>query len=207
MKSFLILLVVLLSVVAANSAMLRVASDGSAPFTVIQTAINAASARDTILVCPGNYVGFTVDRRLVVIGSGTGILSGEGAKVSGIVEINDAADSTELRSLWIRGSVTDGNTDSLAAIVRIHSGAVGVFVWRCFVEVTYNPNYCGAAWSGNGTIVQYSQCTFWYTAGFDGNEFAVGVRPNSDISLMSCVASNLRNFVRSYSGYRHFVWK
>ncbi len=61
-------------------------------------------------VMGGGYTGFTVDKKLVIIGAGTGMGIGEGVQVNGIVTVLDAADSTELRSLWIRASANSSRT-------------------------------------------------------------------------------------------------
>lgn len=61
----------LLMVIAANAAILRVNPNGTAPYTTILAAYNAAVNGDTIVVAPGNY-GETIlsNKRLRVIGAG-----------------------------------------------------------------------------------------------------------------------------------------
>lgn len=126
----------------ASAATHYVDINGLAPYTQVQPAINAASAEDTVVVAPGyDYSGFTVDRRLVIIGAGTSIDATEGTRIGGIVTVTDAADSTELQGLWIVASVFHGTIDSGAAVLRIRSGARGVFVLRCLMENTNVSSY------------------------------------------------------------------
>ena len=182
--SFLVLTIFFVLSVS-EAAIFRVATGGAQPYSQVQPAINAASAGDTILVFPGIYNGFIVNCRLVVIGAGTSDL-GEGTKITGLVEVNDAADSTELRSLWIRTNTYTG-IDSTSSSLLIHSGATEILVWRCFIE-----NYSGAgsagrcAFAGNGTSTQWVQSVFWASVGPCNG---LPIKNGSAVSLTACVFS------------------
>jgi len=59
---------------------LVVDDDGTAPFTAIQSAVNAAIDGDVVLVRPGNYSGFLVtNKSLVVVGDTGGAVTVQGA--------------------------------------------------------------------------------------------------------------------------------
>jgi len=161
--------------------------NGHAPYTQVQPAIDAASAGDTIVVGTGyGYQGFTVDRRLVIIGAGTSTITTEGTRIGGIVTITDTADSTELQGLWIIASA-NSSTDSLAAVLCIRSGALGVFVWRCFVENTNNSGggYVSCFFLGYQSTAQFSQCVA-KASGASGSGFRTS-RSGWVMTLVSCI--------------------
>ena len=191
MKTLLIVGLVLV-VSVSQAAVLRVASDGTQPYAVVQDAINAASAGDTILIMAGSYPGFTVDRKLVLIGTGTGIGVGEGVLVIGPVWVSAAADSSELRSLWIRTAAFHASVDSLTAVLRIQSGATRVFVWRCFLESNTTGSYTSAAWVGVNASADFVQCTLW-PGSVDGNStahYGLLQKAGSNVTVRSCVIAN-----------------
>jgi hypothetical protein len=158
MKTIAIFFFTLLLATGASTAVLYVDIYGHAQYTQVQPAINAASAGDTIVVGTGyGYQGFTVDRRLVIIGAGTSAVLTEATRIDGIVTIMSTADSTELQGLWIIASVNSG-TDSLAAVLRIRSGALEVFVWRCFIENTNYIAFPSGIFIGNQSSAQFTQC-------------------------------------------------
>ncbi|MEW6747582.1 MAG: hypothetical protein AB1486_33035 [Planctomycetota bacterium] len=71
MRWFLALLTWVLLALSANAGQTWiVAADGSGDFLVVQQAIDAASPGDLILVKPGSYPAFTVNKALTVVGSG-----------------------------------------------------------------------------------------------------------------------------------------
>ncbi len=200
MKAMYFLLAVVLLASVSSAAILKVASDGTQPYSQISTAIAASSSGDTILVMAGAYAGFTVDRKLVIIGAGTGIGIGEGVMVNGFVEVADAADSTELRSLWLRGSYTNGSVDSLASVLRIRSGATRIFVWRCFVENTYSSFFTACCWAGIGSSVEFVQCTMWNSGSTTSYvRYGVLYRSNTSVTLTACVLANSERFLHQYS--------
>ena len=200
MKILLIVLALVLLVSALPAAILKVASDGTQPYSQISDAITASASNDTILVMAGAYAGFTVPHKLVIIGAGTGVGIGEGVLVSGIVWVDDAADSTELRSLWIRAGAANGSADSLAAVLRIHSGAARVFVWRCFIENTTNSNGVAAMWVGVDVSADIIQCVFWQSASSDAvSRYGLLYRSNATITIASCVFSGLERGLHQYA--------
>lgn len=199
MKTAYFLLAVLLLANVSSGAVLKVASDGTQPYSQVTTAIAAASSGDTVLVMAGTYTGFTVDRKLVIIGAGTGIGIGEGVMVNGAVEVLDAADSTEIRSLWLRAGFSNGSADSLAAVLRLRSGVTRVFVWRCFVENTHASSSAACVWLGNAVSADLIQCVLWYSGGTDATgRFGLLYRSNTSITMSSCVFSSVERGLYQY---------
>ncbi len=191
--------VLLLCLTISQAAVLKVASDGTQPYNQISAAIAAASPNDTLVVMGGGYTGFTVDKKLVIIGAGTGMGIGEGVQVSGIVTVLDAADSTELRSLWIRASA-NSSQDSLASVLRIRSGATRIFVWRCFIENYYTTWNTACCWVGIGASADFVQCYFWYSGQSNsGAAYGLAYRSNATITLTSCAIVNCEHLLHSYS--------
>ena len=200
MKNLMIVLAVAVLTCVSQAAILKVASDGTQPYTQISDGIAASASGDTILVMGGAYAGFTVPHKLVVIGAGTGVGIGEGVLVNGIVEVADAADSTELRSLWIRAGAASGAVDSLAAVLRIHSGATRIFVWRCFVENTQNSTSATVIWAGIGVSTDMIQCVFWQSGSIDAsNRYGLLYRSNATFTISSCVFSGMERGLHQYA--------
>jgi hypothetical protein len=199
MKIFTAFLMLALLVGVSSGAILKVASDGTQPYSQIQDAVTASSAGDTVLIMAGGYTGFTVDKKLVIIGAGTGEGIGEGVLVAGIVTVLDAADSTELRSFSIRGATAHASSDSLASILRIRSGANRIFVWRCFIENNSASNHKAFIWASNNTSVDIVQSTLWNSSG-TVSDYSYGLmqRTPSTVTLTSCAFVNLH-----YGCYRY----
>ena len=187
MKTLGLVLVLALLVSVSSAEILKVASDGTQPYSQISDAIAASTSSDTILVMGGGYTGFTVPHRLIIIGAGTGVGVGEGVLVNGFVAVEDAADSTELRSLWIKASYANSIADSLAAPLRIHSGAERVFIWRCFVENLSATTGTAQLWVGNGTSTDIVQSVFWMSGETDiTGHNGIHQRGSSTLSIVSC---------------------
>lgn len=201
MKTIMFILALLLGMYAAQAEILKVASNGTQQYSQISAAIGAASPSDTVLVLGGGYSGFVVDKKLVLIGAGTGVGIGEGVLINGTVEVLDNADSTELRSLWIRSNPANGSSDSLGAVLRIRSGATKVFVWRCFVEnYSSSPSGVTTCWAGVNSQAEFVQCTFWGSDVADasgGN--GVLYRSGSNLTLQSCVFANIERGIHAFS--------
>ena len=198
MRKLTILLMLLACAIAAQAGVLKVASDGTQPYTQISSAIAASVSGDTILIMAGAYSGFTVDKKLVIIGSGTGTGVGEGVLVTSGINVLDAADSTEIRSIWARAAAAH-TSDSLAAIVRIRSGAERIFLWRCFVENTHSGLYASGIWVGEGASVDIVQTTICQTGSQDPNvRWGICYRSNCHIELTSCVFHGFTNNVSSF---------
>lgn len=201
MKRTLIVLMFCLLTGVTQAAILKVASNGTQPYTQISSAISASATGDTVLVMAGSYTGFTVDRKLVIIGAGTGVGIGEGVLVNGAVEVQDAADSTELRSMWLRASFSNGTSDSLSAVLRIRSEATRVFVWRCFIENYHASFYTTCTWIGINSSADFVQCTFWGSGSADAsNRYGVVYRSGSIFTAQSCLFVNFERTIYSYAG-------
>jgi hypothetical protein len=163
MKTLMICLIILVALACiSQAAILYVDKDDTAPYTEVQPAINAASAGDTIMIAPSfnTYSGFTVDRFVHIIGAGTDTLPGQASKINGTVQINGSADNSELLSLWIAYGSDQIDGDSLAAVVRIGSGAQGIRFSRCYIENTYSESYYSGycIWIGQNTEVTITSC-------------------------------------------------
>lgn len=184
---------------AAQAAILKVASNGTQAYTDIADATAASSAGDTVLVMAGGYSGFTVPHRLVIIGSGTGLGIGEGSLVNGIVSVEGAADSTELRSLWIVSSPASGSIDSVATVVRIQAGAEQVFIWRCIIENISLASGSGIVWLGENTNTEISQCVLWSSQDPDATgQKGVLQRGSSNLRLVSTAIINIEDPIGKY---------
>jgi hypothetical protein len=200
MRTFILLLacIAILSGVS-SAAILKVASDGTQLYDQISDAIAASASSDTILVMGGGYAGFTVPHRLVIIGAGTGVGIGEGVLVTGAVSITSEADSSELRSLWIQGTYNNSTYDSVSAVVRIHSGATRIFVWRCFIQNNSPNNWATMVWVGNESSADIVQSILWF-AGLATSHYSRGVaqRSGSTITVTACVFANLERACGRY---------
>jgi hypothetical protein len=103
---------------------LVVDDDGSAPFTTIQSAVDAAIDGDVVLVRPGNYSGFSItDESLVVVGDlGAAIL------VHGPVHVVDiaASRSVVLANLSVTGAQSFDLELAVGLMLRNDAGSVRV---------------------------------------------------------------------------------
>lgn len=192
--------VLLLCLTVSQAAVLKVASDGTQPYNQISAAITAAITNDTIVVMGGGYTGFTVDKKLVIIGAGTGMGIGEGVLVTGAVEILDEADSTEIRSIWMRAAFSNGSADSLAAVLRIRSGATRIFVWRCFIENSHGSASSACVSLGTASSADLVQCVLWLSGSNDSSSrYGVLYRSNNAITVTSCVIANVERGLSQYA--------
>jgi hypothetical protein len=123
---------------------------------------------------------------LIIIGAGTGMGVGEGVLVNGFVAVADAADSTELRSLWIKGSFATSTADSLSCPLRVHSGAEHVFIWRCWVENLNTNAGTSQFWLGNNTSTDVVQCVFWVVDTDLTGHKGILQRGSSTLNMVSC---------------------
>lgn len=155
MKMLTTFLCLVLIIGLCHAAVLRVARDGTAPYSEVQQAINVAAPADTIVIAPGwGYSGFLVDRQLVIFGAGTEDTTNTATRIEGDVSILNTADGTQLWSVWIIGNHT-GLGDSTAA-VKILSGATGVQIARCFID---GSSSAFGVFLGNYSSVQIRQTT------------------------------------------------
>ena len=201
MKTTLIFLSSLLIAVTAFSAVHYVNINGGAPYYEVQPAINASSAGDTILVGSGfGYQGFNVDRRLVIMGVGTGLINGESTRIEGVVILSDAADSTELWSLWIRGNY-QSETDSLSVVLDIRSGTKGVLVARCLLENWGVNYYKGCAYLGNQSSANFLQCVFWIPDYISDVNTGIHLRSMSEVEFTNCLFSKIPTGISQSSGF------
>lgn len=218
MKASYLLFSILFVAAIAMAGLHTVSSDGLADFSNVQDAINAASASDTILVYPGGvYAGFTVDKRLTIMGAGIENALNKNSKIAGIVTLTPEADATELRSLWIVSNPGVGGSpnNSGPSVVRVLGACYDVFIWRCLLE---NNNTNGgvlksALFVGDTASVRLHQCALWSSQISSGNSFAIIADSLCEISLESCVFSRWaygiygqNNTTASRLNIRHCVW-
>jgi hypothetical protein len=199
MKTILAFFAVALFAGLAGAATYCVDIHGGAPFTEVQQAINIASAGDTIIVAAGlNYQGFTVDRQLVIMGAGTETFMSCGTQIAGVVIVTGAADGTELSGLWIRTNIAGTGSDSTWTILRISTGVTELLVKRCFIENSGSQGSanCGCAYVGNGSSVDFLQCSFYVPNQLIGATMCVVMRPGCQIEIASCVFSRCFTFIR-----------
>lgn len=193
MKSAIILFAVLIIAFNALAAVHTVSGDGLADFTTVQAAINAAAVGDTILVNPISiYPGFTVDRRLIIMGAGIEPLLHKNTKIAGVVSITSAADGTELRSLWISAPAAGGFQSPTTAVLRIAANCQEVLVWRCFIEnISPVANWMAGAFLGDSASCRFLQSAFLVTSDY-GNTIAVSADSLVTIVLENCVFTRWR---------------
>ncbi len=127
MNKKIILLAALFSATAANAGLLRVSNvDGSAPYSTIAAAVNAAAEGDTIMVdgTSVDYEATTIDKRLVVIGPGYWLrengIATEMANAANIQEITTTKEGTELMGLNVYQNVNVEGAKTV--ITRCHVG-------------------------------------------------------------------------------------
>ncbi|MBM3324246.1 MAG: hypothetical protein FJY66_01110 [Calditrichaeota bacterium] len=199
MKTILAFSAAMLLATFASATTRYVDINGLAPYSQVQPAIDASSTLDTIVVAPGyGYSGFTVDRRLVIIGAGTSLDATEGTCVGGIVTITDAADSTELQGMWIIAYVVHASVDSSASVLRIRSGARGIFVLRCFVENTASASYPAGVSLGYQCSVQFIQCAIKAATGNGRGIWSS--RSGWSLTLQSCIMATQDEAINTTGG-------
>jgi len=193
MKTIMLLIALLSLALSASAASFRVAKDGIATYNEVQPAVNAAAAGDTIFIAASSayYAGFNVDRRLVLYGAGTDTIPGQATIINGVVEIQGTADSTELSSVWITASNIASGTDSLSAVLRIHSGALTVRIGRCIMENTYNSNTISSGgWVGRGATASFTDCGFWLSYNNNAAQryclSLTGNSPSCQVDVINC---------------------
>jgi hypothetical protein len=198
MKIRLILFVLLLVAAAAQATIRTVSSDGLAQFAQVQPAIDAANSGDTVLVYPvGVYPGFNVTKKLVIMGAGTENQPFRGTKITGVVTVTGAADSSELRSFWVQTSANAGAHSPASAVLQIASQCKALLVWRCLLEnngVTGNPQ--DGANVGDSSQVSFIECGFWNSQNSNGNAFAVIMANSSVVNMEGSVGIRLAGTVQ-----------
>ena len=98
---------------SASAATITVDAAGSGDYFTIQEGLDAASASDTVLVLPGEYlerIAFNADDNGVVLVSAAGpestVIDGTGTYVPSIVLFEECGPATELRGFTVRGTGT-----------------------------------------------------------------------------------------------------
>lgn len=131
MKYILTLFAALFVTIEVQARVLRVNnSDGSAPYSKMEDAINAAVEGDTIMIdgSANSYGSITLDKRLVLIGNGYNLvangISTEATLVATVYSVTVNAAGCVIQSLCVSGDVYGGN---------ITINAPKVIVNRCYL--------------------------------------------------------------------------
>lgn len=134
-------------------------------FTDIPTAVATASAGDTVIVRPGNYIGFTVDKPIHVLGQPGATITAPGPIEA--IQIENIPANTDctvagltVDSLSFTGSVEIVNCAGRVLVDNVHEGP----------SATFGPNIT------NSGRVWFSDCTFLRGVSATG----------SDVSLYDC---------------------
>ena len=125
-----------------------------ADFGQISTAISAAAAGDVLLVEPGTYVGFTLDKRLTIIGRA----GGARPHVTGTVRLNALSGFTfagfDVDDLRVGGVQGRGRIDDCSVnFVSDHKQVYAAVVSDCAQLVISRTRLSGSAilsWTKNG---------------------------------------------------------
>lgn len=132
-----LLTIILLSLLVTYSfATIRTVSNHNpnpGQYTTIQNAINASASGDTIYVhpSPNNYAGFTLDRRLVIIGGGF-----EPSSLNTIVYTNIDGSSTIINNINASFSTITGIRFTNVPINFTASGIHDISINRCYFNLT-----------------------------------------------------------------------
>jgi hypothetical protein len=184
MKKFVLVYALLFLVTAGNGAIRYVSNQGGAPYTTVALAISASSPGDTIIVAPSvnPYSGFTVDRRVTIVGAGTDTIPGNATKLSSELNVQSSGNGTILRSLFLQ--FTSGN------LIVINSGTIDILIENCFLQnqhIASGEYHCVKIQSN--CSVSFIKCGFWISWPAGGSDRAIDLLSGSIINIQSCVFS------------------
>lgn len=176
MKTYLLFVFLCLSVMA-NATIRTVHNNGSAQFSTIQTAINAANSGDTILVhgSPTVYSSFTItNKKLTLVGPGWNPLKQlvYWANVQGCTITGAASTGTEIQGFVFVNNgivISTNKPDSIRFIRNYFAGSsVGININQSSVT------YVGYIFQGNGfenTTISASPASSYSSFLFQNNYF------------------------------------
>jgi hypothetical protein len=203
MKLITFALISLCLALVADAAVLHVNKNGTTPYVEVQSAIDASSPSDTIVVAPSaaKYTWFTVDKTLTVIGAGIDTIPGQATIVEAI-HVNGEADNTVLSGLWITtGDLS--NVDSGGTVLVVHSGVQDVLIRNCFIENTINGTasyHATCAWLGYGTRTTFLKCCFWPWGTYPDRVYGLRGSGIAELDINSCVFATERPIYVNGSG-------
>ncbi len=183
--------------VPATASVIVVHAGGGGDFTAIQPAIDAASDGDTILVKSGNYAGFTIDGKGVVVVQD----SGASAQILGTIAVQDVpvASRVVLNGLKVRppasstASAYGLHARDVAGALRLHrcdiAGANGAHgAADCSTMLPAISGSVGMRLE-NAPDVAFTECYAW--GGKGGNHgCAVSGAPGAGGDAVVCASSS-----------------
>ena len=192
MKKYILSLVVFTLSLSLQAGVLRVNNyDGSAPYSNVEDAINAAAEGDTIML-DGSYYSYgdvTLDKRVVLMGNGYYLIENGIATESitdAIVDkITINAEGTVIKSLRVSSDVTGG---------WIKIFAPKVIIQRCYIG---NNDSGVVLYSGADNCIIH-QC---YVRGPIGNGNSYNATFNHQITNNMLPRLNIRSVQNSYIAY------
>jgi hypothetical protein len=177
----LIFLLLIFILETANAAILTVSTDWGSQYTSIQTAIDTASPGDTILIAPspGSYDGFTLNKRLTLVGAGIDTIPGRATLISSAITITDSADQSIIKSIWLRFSYQN-------SILVVQTGAEHILFEECFFENQYQSYYYPCIASISSSSVTFVKCGFW-NAHYSNTNKGLCLGSGCEVYLYSCL--------------------
>lgn len=195
-----IIVLIAVASLSAHATLFSVAKDGVSMFEEVQPAINTASAGDTIFIAASGatYAGFTVDRHLVIIGTGSDTLIGASTKIGSEVSVSGSgASGTELQSLHLVFNAYNGggSYESSACVLRLLSGVQDVYISHCVIEnTTTSAHPRGCLWVDNTVSARLYNSVFMYSGNQQaGNDYGVMLGGAPDLQITNCVFSGLHD--------------
>ena len=183
MKPLLMMFVFALLEASAFATVRYVSKDGTGNFTTIQAAINAAVAGDTIVIRgdQGRWnEGPIVDRRLTIMGQGSGCSNVAATEMGGGFTFNFGSGNSVIAGLYFNLINSGGSTASLSGNVQ------GISIRRCRIStagswITLNLNI--------GSSIQVQESSI-ITAS-DPSTRVAELAVNASLTLVNCVISQV----------------
>ena len=174
---------------AAESATWVVAGDGSGDFLDVQSAVDAASSGDLILVKPGSYEGFEVDKALRIVGSGVGkTVISQGSDGASVFLWNVPSGHSVIASLSCRfaNPLTAGRSE-LADLtlwnIELESDADDAittlslqdlrYVWADRVSQIFNPQSRTTLWPAPAVRIRECDTVFLTQASYRASNYEI----------------------------------
>lgn len=159
----------------SNTAIITVDDDSGATYTTIQAAIDNATAGDQIVVKPGVYAGFTVDKQLTVRGESADSVFIDGDGSGTLVTIRNA-DGSFLTKLTLRNAdtlVQIENSDIALTASVLHSFETAIATDRVSQIAIQHNTMAGGVGSGD-----------YITAGGSADPAFVGAWDNTPVATL-----------------------
>jgi len=209
MKTLLIVLAAALLGQTALAATFRVERDGSAPYMIIQDAVDAAASGDTILIGPGRYnegrvyspLGWTALVRVLVHQAELTIIgSGPQSTIIGQVEPYQFSQGLHwgIEATDYFGSTTKVSISGIR-FENMRLGVNGAFSVATTVidNCSFSGNYNGIGSVGAG-LLEVNSCSFEHP-GANGSGYFIFTTSNDLVNIDGCTFSDLDGSL--YRGY------